>query len=532
MTATPPLVELVDIVKTFPGVRANDGVSFSVLKGEIHGLLGENGAGKSTLMSILYGLYQPDEGHILRNGTPLQVPSPRAALKAGIAIVQQHFALVPTLTVAENVVLGAEPGRLLRRGRVNDAVAALIERYRFELDPTAKVGALSIGRRQRVEILKCLYREPEVIVFDEPTTVLVPQEIAELFGVLRALADEGRGIVLITHKLDELLSVTDRVTVLRHGRSEGTVRTAEVDATTLARLMVGRDVRLRSTATRVGLIDGTTMDERPVTDAFVGAPDVLALTGVGVVVDGVERVRDATIRVRAGEIVGIAGVEGNGQQELVELLCGTRHATTGSIEVRGIDITKAGPVAVSSAGVRVITEDRHRTGCVLDMTVGENLLLDRIHERPYSRVGVISRPVTGSTARELIGDYRVKTPGPDILIRALSGGNQQRAILARELSRPVTVLVAAQPTRGLDVGAIEEVTERIEAVRATGAGILLVSSDLAEVFALSDRIAVLYRGSIVGVLDRHEATPSRVGALMAGLNDPGPTDAAASAMTI
>jgi general nucleoside transport system ATP-binding protein len=528
MTTVPaPLVELIDIVKTFPGVRANDGVSFSVLAGEIHGLLGENGAGKSTLMSILYGLYQPDEGRILRRGEEISVPSPRAALDAGIAIVQQHFALVPNLSVAENVILGLEPSRLLRRARVNQAVRELIERYRFELDPTTKVGALSIGQRQRVEILKCLYRQPEVIIFDEPTTVLIPQEITDLFNVLRDLAAEGRGIVLITHKLDELLAVTDRVTVLRHGRSEGTVGTAEVDGATLARLMVGREVRLRSTATLVGLVDTTTeassaLDAAPI-DAHADAPTILALHNVGAMVDGVDRLQELTLNVRAGEIVGIAGVEGNGQRELVEILCGTRRATSGTVHVGQRDITGAGPLNIAAAGVRVITEDRHMTGCVLDMTVGENLLSDRIGEAPYSRRGVISKAATSAAARTLIADYRVKTPGPEVLIRSLSGGNQQRAILARELSRPVIVLVAAQPTRGLDVGAIEEVTDRIQAVRAEGAGVLLVSSDLAEVFALSDRIAVLYRGRIVGVLARHEATAPRVGALMAGLSDPGPT---------
>ena len=519
-----PLVELIEIVKTFPGVRANDGVSFSVLEGEIHGLLGENGAGKSTLMSILYGLYQPDEGRILRRGIPLSVPSPRAALDAGIAIVQQHFALVPTLSVAENVILGLEPSRLLRRSAVNTAAADLIERYRFDLDPTAKVGTLSIGQRQRVEILKCLYRKPEVIIFDEPTTVLIPQEITDLFSVQRNLAAEGRGIVLITHKLDELLDVTDRVTVLRHGRSEGTVRTAEVDGATLARLMVGRDVRLRSTATLVGLIDTDTdlstaaVDEL---DELDGAPTILSLHNVGATIDGVERLNGLTLEVRAGEIVGVAGVEGNGQRELVEILCGTRPATTGNVRIGSKDITTVGPLGIAAAGVRVITEDRHTTGCVLDMTVGENLLSDRIAEAPYSRYGVISRTATDEAARALIADYRVKTPGPNVLIRSLSGGNQQRAILARELSRPVTALVAAQPTRGLDVGAIEEVTDRIQAVRAGGAAVLLVSSDLAEVFALSDRIAVLYRGRIVGILSRQEATSLRVGALMAGLSDPG-----------
>ncbi len=514
----PPLVELRDIVKTFPGVRANDGVTFTVTRGEIHGLLGENGAGKSTLMSILYGLYQPDEGVILRDGVARTIGSPRDALDAGIAIVQQHFALVPTLSVADNVILGDEPGRILRRRAVRAAVRELIERYGLELDPGAVVGSLSIGQRQRVEILKCLYRRPEVVIFDEPTTVLTPQEIRDLFQVVRALAAEGRGIVLITHKLDELLELTDRITVLRHGRSVGTVRTGDTDGPTLARMMVGRDVRLRAAATFVALGGEAVPDEAPPSREHTRTgPPVLELRDVGVSIDGVARLRSVTLDVGAGEILGVAGVEGNGQRELVEVLCGTRSPDTGTVAVEGTDLTGAGPVRMGAAGVRVVTEDRHTTGCVLDMTVAENLLADRIGEAPWSRWGVISGDATDATARELIASYRVKTPSPDVLIRALSGGNQQRAILARELSRDVTVLVAAQPTRGLDVGAIEEVTARILDVRDRGGAILLVSSDLSEVLALSDRVAVMARGTVVAVLDRAEATHELLGELMAGL---------------
>ena len=510
-------------MKTFPGVRANDGVSFSVFPGEIHGLLGENGAGKSTLMSILYGLYQPDEGTIFRNGERVVLPSPRAALEAGIAIVQQHFSLVPTLSVTENVILGLEPTKILRTARLGEAIRDLIALYAFDLDPNVRVGTLSIGQRQRVEILKCLYREPQVIIFDEPTTVLTPQETTGLFGVLRGLAAEGRGVVLITHKLDELLDVTDRITVLRQGRSEGTLATAETDGPTLARLMVGREVKLRSTAALVGLTDGVTQDEasrRPFIDDT--APPALRLTGVSVVADGVTRLRDISLSIAPGEILGIAGVEGNGQRELVEVLCGTRSVSSGTIESGGTDISGYGAIALAGAGIRVITEDRHTTGCVLDMTVGENLLSDRLGDAPYSRRGVISRRATDKAARELIREFRVKTPGPNVLIRALSGGNQQRAILARELSRPVRVLVAAQPTRGLDVGAIEEVTERVTRASEGGAAVLLISSDLGEVFGLADRIAVLYRGAIVGVIDRRDATAQKVGALMAGLEEGAP----------
>ena len=525
-----PLAELRDIVKVFPGVRANDGITFTVEPREVHGLLGENGAGKSTLMSILYGLYQPDEGVIHRRGVPVRLPSPRAALEAGIAIVQQHFALVPTMTVAQNVVLGAEPSWVLSNRAIESKIRSISEQYHLDIDPRTKVGTLSVGERQRVEILKCLYRSPEIVIFDEPTTVLIPQEIHDLFVTLRALADEGKGIVLITHKLDELLQVTDRITVLRAGRSAGTVKTVDVDGPTLARLMVGRDVRLRTTASFVGL--ETAESSTPVREVDRTATPALSLRSVSLRDGGVDRLRDITIDVAPGEIVGVAGVEGNGQRELVEVLCGTRFATNGTIEVRGIDLTTVGPTVMGASGVRVVTEDRHHNGCVLDMTVGENLVCDRIRERPFSRRGVLSWSAINSFANGLISDYRVKTPGPHTLIRSLSGGNQQRAILARELSRPVSVLVAAQPTRGLDVGAIEEITERVIATRDSGAGVLLVSSDLAEILALSDRIAVLYRGAIVGIVNRADATTEQLGELMAGLtsgahanSDPAKADA-------
>ena len=513
-----PLAELRDIVKLFPGVRANDGVSFSILPGEVHGLLGENGAGKSTLMSILYGLYQPDEGLILRNGAHVSLPSPRAALEAGIAIVQQHFALVPTMSVADNVILGNEPSRIIRRGALTTRIAELSQRYRLELHPNDLVSTLSIGQRQRVEILKCLYRNPQIVIFDEPSTVLTPSEIEDLYGIIRTLQSEQRGVVLITHKLDELLAVTDRITVLRHGRSSGTVTTSEVDGPTLARLMVGRDVKLRSTAALVGLDSAD--NAKPARYVDPNAAVVLDLAGVGLRVDGVDRLSRLSLEVRSGEIVGVAGVEGNGQKELVELLSGTTAPTTGSIGVGGSDVTHSGAVELSNLGVRVITEDRHSTGCVLDMTVGENLLLDRIGTAPFSRRGVMNLKACDSAARQLIADYRVKTPGPSVQIRNLSGGNQQRAILARELSRSVNVLVAAQPTRGLDVGAIEEVTERITTARDQGAGVLLISSDLAEVMSMSDRIAVIYKGRFLAVVDRRDATTELIGELMAGLVSP------------
>ena len=517
-TQTPiPLVELRDIVKTFPGVRANDGVSFTVNRHEVHGLLGENGAGKSTLMSILYGLYQPDAGTIFRNGAQISIPSPKAALAAGVAIVQQHFALVPTLSVSDNVILGDERGRWIKRRQIETRVRELSNRYQLDLTPDQIVGSLSIGQRQRVEILKCLYRDPEVLVFDEPTTVLTPGEVEQLFSTVGVLRSEGRGIVLITHKLDELMSIADRVTVLRNGRTIGTVATAEVDSAELARMMVGREVRLRSAISSGRSPDGETTLEHVASRVEVDAPVVFDVRDVSLREGGVERLTAVNLSVRRGEIVGVAGVEGNGQRELVAVIAGLTEPTGGTVSVNGESVNGSGPLQRSSAGLRVVTEDRHTTGCVLDMTVGENLLSDRIGEAPYSRRGIINTKVCDGAAQDLVNQYRVKTPNVGTTMRSLSGGNQQRAILARELSGPLVVLVASQPTRGLDVGAIEEVTERIVQARDGGAGVLMISSDLGELLSLCDRIAVLYRGSIVGEVDVAKASYETLGAMMAGL---------------
>jgi general nucleoside transport system ATP-binding protein len=517
-THTPvPLVELRDIVKIFPGVRANDGVSFTVNSHEVHGLLGENGAGKSTLMSILYGLYQPEEGTIFRNGVEVTIPSPKAALAAGVAIVQQHFALVPTLSVADNVILGDERGRWIKRRQVDSRVRELSNRYQLDLAPDQIIGTLSIGQRQRVEILKCLYRDPQVLVFDEPTTVLTPGEVEQLFSTIGVLRSEGRGIVLITHKLDELMSIADRVTVLRNGRTIGTVATSDVDGAELARMMVGREVRLRSAISSGRSSDANTALEHVVSRVEVNAPVVFEVRNLSLREAGVDRLSSVNLTVRKGEIVGLAGVEGNGQRELVAVIAGLAGATSGTVLVNGHSVSETGPLQRSNAGLRVVTEDRHSTGCVLDMTVGENLLADRIGDAPYSRRGIINADVCERAAQELVDQYRVKTPTVGTEMRSLSGGNQQRAILARELSGPLTVLVASQPTRGLDVGAIEEVTERILSARDGGAGVLLISSDLGELLSLCDRLAVLYRGSIVGDMGVLQASYETLGALMAGL---------------
>lgn len=535
-----PLVELVDITKVFPGVVANDGVCFDIRPGEVHGLLGENGAGKSTLMSILYGLYQPDGGTIRRRGTEVRLRNPAEALAAGIALVQQHFSLVPGLTVAENVILGQERGLLRNPRLLRSTIGELSERYRLGLDPGQKVSGLSIGERQRVEILKCLYRDPEVLVFDEPTTVLTPGEVDQLFDTLRDLAAEGRGIVLISHKLDELVAVTDRITVLRGGRSVHVIDTPAVDPPTLARLMVGRDVRLRSAAGFLGLdptaagdgdgdgdggvrVDGhadprSTKGEgggaRPARDTSAG----LHLRGVSLRDhDGVDRLSRIDLHVAPGEIVGLAGVEGNGQRELVGVLAGTARPTAGTLAVDGVDLTRAGPQGLRAAGLRVVTEDRHQTGVVLDLSVAENLVVDRIEDREFSRFGVIDQRAVEAQAERLVEEYRIATPAITTPMRLLSGGNQQRAVLARELSRPVRVLVASQPTRGLDVGAIEEVTDRMLRVRDEGAAVLIISADLAELFSVSDRIAVMVGGRVTEPVPVAHTSPARLGPLMAGL---------------
>lgn len=532
-----PLVELVDITKVFPGVVANDGVRFDVRPGEVHGLLGENGAGKSTLVSILYGLYQPDSGMVRRRGTEVRLRNPAEALAAGIALVQQHFSLVPGLTVAENVVLGQERGLLRNPRLLRSTIGELSHRYQLGLDPGQKVSGLSIGERQRVEILKCLYRDPEVLVFDEPTTVLTPAEVDHLFRTVRDLAAEGRGIVLISHKLDELVAITDRITVLRDGRSVHVIDTPAVDPPTLARLMVGRDVRLRSAAGFLGLDPAAAVDGDG-RDRANGHADPRSMNGKGSRTrpardtsdglhlrevslrdhDGVDRLSHIDLHVARGEIVGLAGIEGNGQRELVRVLAGTARPTAGTVAIDRVDLTRAGPRGLRAQGLRVVTEDRHQTGVVLDLSVAENLVLDRIEDREFSRFGVIDQRAVETQADRLVEEYRISTPSIKTPMRLLSGGNQQRAVLARELSRPVRVLVASQPTRGLDVGAIEEVTERMLRARDEGAAVLLISSDLGELFSVSDRIAVIVGGRVTTPVPVARTSPAELGPLMAGLD--------------
>lgn len=490
------VVEMLDITKRFGPVVANDRVTFQLRPGEIHALLGENGAGKTTLMRILYGLYRADEGRIRVHGEDVQIRSPRDALTLGIGMVTQHFALVPPLTVAENIVLGYTDNFRLDRERIRQAVAEAQERFQIYVAPDALVQHLSVGQKQRVEILKALYRNARVLILDEPTAVLVPQEVDALFQTLERLRGQGFSIVFISHKLDEVMRISDRVTVLRDGRVVGTVSTSETDKQELARMMVGR-------ATFGVTRQETREGERP----LLRVEEVWAKDD-----QGLPALKGVSLTVRAGEILGIAGVSGNGQKELSEVLCGMRTPTAGRILVEDQDLTGASPAVLANAGVGRIPEDRHE-GIVADLTVAENLALEHLHE--FTRNGLLDRKAMLERAERLIQQYQIKARPTDKAGK-LSGGNMQKVILARVLSRQPKVVIASQPTRGLDIGATEYVRQQLLAQRARGAAVLLISEDLDEILALSDRIAVIYEGEIVGELPAAEATPERLGLMMAG----------------
>jgi general nucleoside transport system ATP-binding protein len=496
-----PALELRGITKRFGPVVANDGIDFDLRPGEVHALLGENGAGKSTLMSILYGLYHPDEGEVLVNGKPVAMESPSKAIEIGIGMVHQHFMLVPVMTVTENIVLGGEP----RRGGLLDVregarrVRELSERYGLAVDPDAVIEDITVGAQQRVEILKTLYREARILVLDEPTAVLTAQETADLFEVLRALRDDGVAIVFISHKLGEVLEIADRVTVLRRGKKIDTVPTAGATEESLARLMVGREVLLRVEKS----------------DAQAGKP-MLEVVDLSVRDDrGLDAVRNLSMMVRGGEIVALAGVDGNGQHELVEAIAGLRDADSGQIRVAGTEVSGHGVRSTCEAGVAHIAEDRHLRGLVLDFTLAENLALREYRSPPLSRHGWLNIGHMNARARSLLEEYDVRGGLQGTLAAALSGGNQQKVCIAREIASNPKLLIAHQPTRGLDVGAIEFVHRRLVAAREEGRGVLLVSLESEEVRSLADRILVIYEGQIVGEFPP-EASEEELGFAMTG----------------
>jgi simple sugar transport system ATP-binding protein len=482
--AETPLLELKGITKRFPGVVANDHVDFELAKGEVHALLGENGAGKSTLMNILYGLYHPDEGEVRLNGQHVTIDSPRAAIDLGIGMVHQHFMLIPVMTVAENIVLGVEPhsGPFLDIDGAEKRVRELSERFGLAVRPDARIESISVGMQQRVEILKALYRGAEILILDEPTAVLTPQEAEELFEIIRSLQAEGKSIVFITHKLGEVLAIADRVTVLRRGKTIETVPREGATEEGLARLMVGREVLLR-------------VEKTP---AEPGEP-LLTVEDLRVLDERkLEAVRGISLEVRSGEIVGIAGVDGNGQSELIEAITGLRRPESGRILAAGKDITNEGARVSLEAGIGHIPEDRQRRGLVLDFTLAENIALKDYCEEPDSKWGWLFPKRLLARAKKLLTEFDVRGGGAKTLAASLSGGNQQKVVVAREVSRDPRILVAAQPTRGLDVGAIEFVHRRLVAERDEGRAILLVSFELDEILSLSDRILVVYEGRVVG----------------------------------
>jgi ABC-type uncharacterized transport system ATPase subunit len=518
-TVSAPALEMRGITKRYPGVVANDGIDLEIRPGEIHALLGENGAGKSTLMNILYGLATPDEGEILLDGTAVTIKGPSDAIARGISMVHQHFMLVPVLSVADNILLGEETMAnpiFLDQKEARRRIVELGNRFGFEIDPDAKVETLSVGWQQRVEILKALYREARILVLDEPTAVLTPQETEEIFAVLKRLAAEGHSIIFISHKLYEVLEIADRITVIRRGKVVGQRLPAETDEDDLAALMVGRNVQL--------VVDrGESHPQGP----------ELTVQDLRVLDDrGTEAVKGITFDVRAGEILGIAGVAGNGQDELVEALTGLRKPASGRVELAGNDVTGVGPRALQNAGMSFVPGDRHRFGLVLTFPLEDNLVLTQYDEKPYARGPFRNDGAIRDWATRAIEEYDIRTPSATVTAGTLSGGNQQKAIVAREFSRDLRALVLDQPTRGLDVGSIEFIHRRVIAKRDAGAAILLVSAELDEVMELSDRIAVMYRGEIVALLDGPTAEREEVGLLMAtGRRDAEALAAAATSMT-
>ncbi len=499
---TPPFLQVEEITKVFPGVVANDRVSFEVAAGEIHALLGENGAGKTTLVSTLYGLHRPDSGRIKLRGKEITLRSSRDAIALGIGMVHQHFMLVQPLTVAENIVLGMRSPRepLLALGPASKEIERLSRTYGLEVDPAAQVWQLSVGMQQRVEIVKALYRGADLLILDEPTAVLTPQEIHELFNVLRRLKAEGHAVIFISHKLDEVMNISDRVTVLRDGRVVNTVATAGTDKAALARMMVGRDVLFQ-------------LDKPPAKpgEVVLNVRDLRVMGSRGQVA-----VRDISFDLRHGEILGVAGVDGNGQSELVEAIAGLRPVTSGQISISGRTLAAFQPSDLLDLNVAHIPQDRQRVGLVMDFSVSENLVARLFSLLPFARSGFLRWQAIRENAEGRIKEFDIRVPNSEVKARALSGGNQQKVILARELSRAPDLILASQPTRGLDVGATEFVEGRLLEQRARGAAIIYVSTELEEILSLSDRIMVLHRGEIMGMVRPGEVTEEEMGLMMAG----------------
>jgi simple sugar transport system ATP-binding protein len=502
-------LELKGITKRFPNVVANDDVSLSVEAGEIVALLGENGAGKSTLMNVLFGLYSPDQGEVVIDGEPLEPSNPSAAIKAGVGMVHQHFMLVPVFTVAENVILGLEPVKgpaWIDRRAADALVLEISDRYKMSVDPEAMVEDLPVGVQQRVEIIKVLLRDARYVIFDEPTAVLTPQEVEEFFGIVRGLKRDGKGVVFISHKLNEALELADRIVVLRDGKLVGEADPVTATEEELAEMMVGRPVML-------------TVDKDVATPGDV----VLSVENLVVLDDRGHRTVDGvTFEVRRGEIVGIAGVQGNGQTELVESISGMRHALAGRVRIAGTDVTAWKPRDIHRLGVAHVPEDRLESGLILQFTVAENMVLDSYYEDPYSRGLRMDWDAVTEAAERLADEYDVKTTRVDEPVSTLSGGNQQKVIVAREFDRDVKLVVASQPTRGVDVGSIEYIHARIVEERDQGAAVLIVSSELDEVMAVSDRVLVIFQGRIAGEFDPAKVTNTQVGLAMLGSG--GPTD--------
>jgi ABC-type uncharacterized transport system ATPase subunit len=505
----PPLLELRGITKRFPGVLANDSIDLVLNQGEILALLGENGAGKTTLMNVLYGLYTPDEGEILVRGEQVDIKGPHDAIDMGIGMVHQHFMLVPVFTVTENVMLGVETlrnGIFLDRSSASERIEEISSRFGLDVDPGAMVEDLSVGVQQRVEIIKVLYRQADILILDEPTAVLTPQEVEELFKVIRSLVDQGKSLIFITHKLNEVLEIADRIMVLRDGAVAGSTTPAEATRASLANMMVGREVLLE-------------VDKPPAQYGEV----VLDVKNLRVRDDRhLVAVEDVSFQVQAGEILGVAGVQGNGQTELVEALTGLREIEGGEVDILGTRTTNFSPREITEIGSAHVPEDRQRDGLVLAFPVADNLVLNTYYQPPFSKGMNLQHGEIEEAALERVEAFDIRTPSIFIPVSNLSGGNQQKVIVAREFSRPIKLLIASQPTRGLDVGSIEYIHSQIIKKRNEGCAVLLVSPELDEIMSLSDRIAVMFAGKIIAILPAEEATREQLGLLMAGIQETTP----------